>query len=167
MADDPVRPRLAALNHLTHGPHRHGIPHLDEQRRQMDRLREERKGTRLRRLDGLLDRSVCGHDDHGQGGIALSARPKELDPIHPVYPEIRHEDRDVLALERGEDRLGMREHADGVAFPLKVLGERLGARRVIIDDEDGRCGGRLCHAEVHRPRRPRHRSRKVAGEDLE
>ena len=89
-------------------------------------------------LDRRVDRAVSGHHEHGQIGIEATDAAEELEPVDAGHAEIGDEGVDVAVVDLGEGALGAGQRNALVARVGEAVGEHLGHRRLIVDDEDAR-----------------------------
>ena len=102
----------------------------------LDRLRDEIVRTGANRADGMLDGPECRDDDDGNLGTALDDALAQLEPIHALHAQVRHDDVHVVVAQGVEGVLPPRapDHLEA-AFSESVL-QRLAQAALVIDEQD-------------------------------
>ncbi len=101
-----------------------------------ERLGDIVKRALLHGLDRGLDRSECGHEDHGQLGVDLADLREQLEPVHARHLQVGdHALRPLVGNTRERSAgIGRRDHH--VALAAENRCDAVAHKFFVIDDEN-------------------------------
>ena len=112
--------------------------HEDHELVELERLGQVVIRAVADRLDRRIDRAVRGHHDHLGLGLRGADRVEQREAIELGHAQIGDDDIDVAGghgLERGDRRT---ERGRGEPLIDEAVGERLGHRELVVDDDHAR-----------------------------
>ncbi len=135
-----------------------GVIHHRPQLLEVERFQQIIEGALPHRLDGRFDRAVAGDQNHFGFGQDFFTLRQELQPADIRHFEVRDDDLERVFFEQLHAVPARVRHGAFVPLPKQTIGDRLGMREIVIDNQHlnrrPRLGGTLCerHGLIMPPR---------------
>ena len=137
----PSRLQAQPLHLLAQAAVRRRPVDRDREDVELDRLVDEVVGAHADGSDRRVEAAERGEHDDGHVGAAAHDALAKLEAAEAAHVEIRHDDVEVLRVERPERLVRRRSRLDDEASLAEPESEGLAQRRVVIDQKDSRAHG--------------------------